>query len=74
LLRKRRALITLVTGEDRLSCVFGSLTLLMLMKGHVGGGSGSGGFKASGARVKLKPFYMSLHVSMTCLCRNGSLK
>ncbi len=27
-----------------------------LMKGHVGGGSSSGGFRASGARLSNKPF------------------
>ncbi len=31
-----------------------------MMKGHVGGGSSSDGFKASGARLSNKPFHGSL--------------
>ena len=37
-----------------------SLTLLVKMKGHVGGGSGSGILRVSGARLKPSLTYMSL--------------
>ena len=42
----------------RASVFVGSLTLLVEMKGHVGGGSGSDGLGASGARLK---------ASLTCM-------
>ena len=36
------------------------------MKGHVGGGPGSDGFKASGARLSQAVLYVSLHIHSIC--------
>jgi hypothetical protein len=39
------------------------------MKGHVGGGPGSDGFKASGTRLKQAvPICLNLHIHSECNC------
>ena len=62
-------------GWDWASVFVGSLTLLIEMKGHVGGGfTGSGGFWASDTRLKLKPVYVSLTYPQICYVQDRLLE
>ena len=54
---------------------FCSLTLLVKMKGHVGGGSGLPRFQGVVWSVKAKPVHMSYYISTVyVMCRNWLLE